>query len=186
MRSGMSRVTTLPAPTTARGTDANAGQDDRTAADPHVRADVDRLPKLPLSSLPGVHRMHRRIDLHRGTEEREAADSNRTDVEHDAIEIEEHAFTELDVRTVVAEERRLHPHGVAAAGEQPSQQFPALLALPFARRVQRLAQIAGALARGDQLGVERIVQLTRHHPLVFNVHGVHRLNQSSLSITMPP
>ena len=37
-------------------------------------------------------------------------------VEHDAVEVEEHPFAELDVRAVVAEERRLHPDRVAAAG----------------------------------------------------------------------
>jgi hypothetical protein len=42
----------------------------------------------------------------------------RQHVEDDAVEVEEHPFAQLDVRAVVAEERRLHPHRLAAPAEQ--------------------------------------------------------------------
>ncbi|HEU5186200.1 MAG TPA: hypothetical protein VFU01_16620 [Gemmatimonadaceae bacterium] len=110
-------------------------------------------------------------DLHARPEERVVADPHGTDVEHDAVEVEEHALAELDVRPVVAEERRLHPHGVAAAAEQLAQDRAARLDLAFARGVESLAEVAGAFSSGDELGVERVVQLTDQHLRTFGWHG---------------
>ena len=69
--SGISRVTTLPAPMTAREPIRHAGEDDRAAADPDVRADVDRLAELLTPPLLRVDRMQRRVDLHGRPEQRE-------------------------------------------------------------------------------------------------------------------
>ena len=75
--SGTSRVTTLPAPITAREPMRHARQDDRAAADPDVGADLDRLAELLLAAQLRVHRVHRRVDLHRRAEQREVADAHR-------------------------------------------------------------------------------------------------------------
>ena len=144
--SGTSRVTTLPAPMTVPGPDPDARQDERRAADPYVRSDFDGLAVLLTSPQLGVHRVHGREDLHARPEERVVADPHVADVEHDAVEVEEHPLAELDVRPVVAEERRLHPDRVAASAEQLAQDGPARVGLAFARGVQGLAQVAGASA----------------------------------------
>src|SRR5690606_5996543 len=70
---------------------------------------------------------------------------------------------ELDVGAVVAIEGRLHPHRVAAPGEQLAEETPPLRLLGFARRVQRLAEVAGPLAVGGQLGIEWVVELAGEH-----------------------
>src|SRR6185503_20478684 len=92
----------------AAGTDhsarsnTDAGQDQRTAAHPHVGADLDRLAVLLLSAPGRVERMQRSEDLHARTEQRVVADAHFAYVEHDAVEVEEHPRAELDVRAVVA------------------------------------------------------------------------------------
>ena len=123
----MSRVTTLPAPMTEREPIAHAGQ---MIAPPPTQTSEPIATGLPNSCL-------RRssasigcvggVDLHRRAEEREVADRDRADVEHDAVEVEEDALAELDVRAVVAEERRLHPDAVAAAAEELLQDAPPLI-----------------------------------------------------------
>src|SRR3712207_6858131 len=117
----------------------------------------------PRSTLFPYTTLFRSVDLHRWTEEGVVPDPHAADVEHDAVEVEEHPLAELDVRSVVAEERRLHPHRVAAAAEQRAQDGAARLGVAPARGVQALAQVAGALAPGDQLGVVRGVRLARQH-----------------------
>ena len=92
---GTSRVTTLPAPITARAPMVTPG---RMIAPPPTQ----------------------------------------TSAPHHAVEVEEHALAELDVRAVVAVERWLHPDGVAAPTEQRLQNPPALGLRGFRRGVQRL------------------------------------------------
>ena len=124
--SGTSRVTTLPAPITARDPMVTPG---RMMAPPPTQTSAPMSTGLPNSCLRRsgrVHRVHRRIDLHRRTEQREAADAYAADIEHHAVEIEEHTLAELDVGAIVAEEWRLHPHAVAAPAEELAQDSPAL------------------------------------------------------------
>ena len=100
---------------------------------------------LPYSSRRrrlGVHWMYRRQDLHTRSEERVRPDSHATDIEHDAVEVEEHPLTQLDVRPVVAEKGRLHQDGVTAAAEESAENISSRFFLAFSRRVQRLAQVA--------------------------------------------
>jgi hypothetical protein len=66
-------------------------------------------------------------------------DAHPAHIEHHAVEVEKHALAELDVRAVVAVERRLHPDGVAALTEQRLQNPPALGLRGFRRGVQRLS-----------------------------------------------
>lgn len=61
-----------------------------------------------------------------------ARDARRAHVEHHAIEVEEHAFAQVDVLAVVAVERRLHPHAVAAGAEQFSQNSASLVGFTLA------------------------------------------------------
>src|SRR5262245_14740105 len=99
------------------------------------------------------------VDLHGGAEERVIADGDEADVEHDAVEVEEALFAEADVRAVVAEEGRLHPYIVAAGTEERSEDFAAAGLVGFARGVEVLAKVAGAVARDYELWVEWIVEL---------------------------
>ena len=74
-----------------------------------------------------IERVQRRQNLHAGTEERVVPDMYVAYIEHDAIEVEEYARTEMDVGAVVTVERRLHPYAVAASAkkipENPSSIF---------------------------------------------------------------
>jgi hypothetical protein len=99
------------------------------------------------------------VDLHRGTEQGEAADGDAADVEHHAVEVEEHALAQLDVVAVVAEERRLHPDAASAAGEQLEQDAAAFILRRVGAGVEGLAQITGPTPAGDKHGVHRIVEL---------------------------
>src|SRR5262245_53016201 len=114
--------------------------------------------------------MHRRIELDGWAKQCEASDQDATDVEHDAVEVEEHALAKLDVRSVVAEEGRLHPDGVAAGGKELAQDASALALLCFGRCVQRVAEVACAHAGGDEVCVERIVELPVEHFLALASH----------------
>jgi hypothetical protein len=57
-------------------------------------------------------------------------------LQHDTVEVEEHALAELDVGAVVAKERRLHPDGVPAAAEQLTQDLSPGVLVAFACRVE--------------------------------------------------
>jgi hypothetical protein len=110
------------------------------------------------------------VDLHRRTEERKAADAHLADVQHDAVEVEEHPLAQLDVRAVVAEEGRLHPHRVPSRTEQFAQDSSPFLVLRFARGVQRLTEISRMRPSRNQLGIERVVQLSGQHLLMLCLH----------------
>src|SRR5262245_448397 len=97
--------------------DADAGENDRSATDPHVRPDLDGLPELFTAATLGVEWMQRCVDLHGRSEQREVADPDRTYIQNNAVEIEEDPLSEFDVRAVVTVEGRLHPHRVAPLGE---------------------------------------------------------------------
>ena len=118
-----------------------AWQDNRAATDPDVSADLDRLAEFFAATLVGVHRMHRRVDLHGRAELGVVTDSHVTHIQNDAVEIEEHTFAQFDVDAVVAEKWRLHPNGFATFAKQIAQDATPLLLLPLASRIQRLAEI---------------------------------------------
>src|SRR5712671_4370267 len=116
----------------------HARQNNCSAAYPNVRPDIYRFTELFSTALLSVEWMHRSVDLHRRAKEGEAADLHWTDVEHDAVEVEENPLSELDVRAIVAEEGRLHPNGVATGAKQLVQDLPPFLVFHFLRCVQRL------------------------------------------------
>jgi hypothetical protein len=93
-------------------------------------------------------------------------------IQNHAIEIEEHALAQLDVDAVVAEERRLHPDGVSTCAKQLIENATPFFQLCLSGRIQRLAEITGALSPGDELGIERVVQLTGQHLLAFGHPGL--------------
>ena len=92
--SGMSRVTTLPAPITALCPIRTPG---KMIAPPPTQTSDPKLAGLRtlLTAQLGVQRMHRSVDLDRRAKEGEAADVDRTDVEHDAVEVEENPLSEV-------------------------------------------------------------------------------------------
>ena len=71
-------------------------------------------------------------DLYGWPEQREIADSYRTHVQNDAVEIEEDPFAQFDIRSVVALERRLHPYTVASLTEQVADDAATSLMLGLA------------------------------------------------------
>src|SRR5690242_3218006 len=87
--------------------DVDAGQDERSASHPDVRANRHRLSVLLPPALRCAERMQGRVDLRGGTEQRVVADPDAADVQHDAVEVEEDPLAQLDVRAIVAEKRWL-------------------------------------------------------------------------------
>jgi hypothetical protein len=145
--SGMSRVTMLPAPMTARDPIRTPARIKATPAHPDIRSDLDRFSEFLLSAQVVIERMQRCKNLHAGTEERVVSDSHFAYIEHDAIEIEEYARTQVNIGTVVAVERRLHPDGVATSTEKILEDPSSLCSLRFRRAIERAAQVSCALSR---------------------------------------
>jgi hypothetical protein len=115
--SGMSRGDDAARADDALRADPHAGANDRTAADPHVGADRDRLTELLPATQLRVERVGGGVDLHRRAEQGVVTDFDAANVEDDAVEIEEALLPQVNVRPVVAEERRLHPHVPSARAE---------------------------------------------------------------------
>ena len=108
-------MTTLPAPMTDREPIVTPGQ---MIAPPPTHTSEPISMGLANSCLRrkfGFDGMRGGVDLDGRTEQREVADAHRAHVEDDAVEVEEDALAEQDVRAVVAEEGRLHPDFTAAA-----------------------------------------------------------------------
>jgi hypothetical protein len=171
MASGTSRVTTLPAPMTAPEPIRTPA---RIIAPPPTQTSDPISIALPNSfstPLLGIERVQRRIDLHRRSEQSEIADPHRADIQDDAVEVEEDAFAELDVRAVVAIERGLHPDALAALAEQVAQDATTFRFFGLARGVELLTEIACTRASCDQLRIERVVHLTCQHLLAFSRHA---------------
>ena len=57
------------------------------------------------------------VNLYGGPQKSEAADVNFTCIQNHAVEVEVNWFSKIDVISVVAEEGRLHPDGISAAGQ---------------------------------------------------------------------
>ena len=152
--SGMSRVTTLPAPMTDREPTRTPGQ--RIAPPPtHTSAPISiGLANSCFRRSTSVHRMRGRVNLNCRAELRVFANSHLAHVEHDAVEVEEHPLPEQDVRAVVAEKRRLHPDCLTPGPEQVSQDTPPLVLLGLAGRIEGLAEVASPLTGWDEFRVE--------------------------------
>ena len=169
--SGMSLVTTLPAPTTDRGPIRTPGQ--MIAPPPiHVSSPISTL--LPrLESRPAhcsAQRVRCRIDLNGRPEQHARPDPHRRDIEHDAIEIEKHRIAERDVAPVVAVERRLDPDIAARRRDQLPDHAAALLLLIVAGLVERAEEQSGAAALGGQRRIARVVELPAQHLVFLGSH----------------
>ncbi len=104
--------------------DPDTSQNQRTATDPHVRADLDRFSELLRPAQLAIKRVQRCQNLHAGSEQRVVADSHFAYIKHDAVEVEEHPSTEVNICAIVAVERRLHPYGIATCTEQLRKNAP--------------------------------------------------------------
>ena len=169
--SGTSRVTTLPAPITARAPMRTPG---RMIAPPPTQTSAPISIGFPYSSRrrnSASSGCSGGVDLHGGSEQGEAADAHRAHIQHHAVEVEEDAFAQLDVGPVVAVERRLHPDGVASGAEEVLENPASLLYIFFSRSIQRLAQVARAISGSDELGIQGVVQLAGEHLLPFTAHA---------------
>src|ERR1700676_3019834 len=100
--SGMSRVTTLPGPITLREPILTPGQS--TAAPPtHTSAPISMgLANSCLRLSSAFSGVGCSVNLHTRPELRKVADTHRTNIEHDTIEVEEDPVTKLDIEAVVA------------------------------------------------------------------------------------
>jgi hypothetical protein len=101
--------------------DSHARQDDRAPTNLHVRANLDWFAELFAPPLLGLDWMPRCVDLDCRAEQGKIADADLAHVQDHAVEVEEHALAELDIRAVVAEERRLHPHRATTLAEQRAE-----------------------------------------------------------------
>ena len=86
--------------------DSDAWANDHIAADPAIASDAHRFAPLGVSTRDRIGRMSGRVDVNTRAEERVASDTDLGYVEHDAAEVGVHAFFQVDVRAVVAVERR--------------------------------------------------------------------------------
>jgi len=89
---------------------------------------------------------------------------------NDAVDVEEHALAELDVRSVITEERWLHPDRIATCVKELAQNASALVLLCFSRCVQSLAEVACSRPGGNEVRIERVVQLAVEHLLALAGH----------------
>src|SRR5581483_8743225 len=106
----------------------------------------------------------------RWSEQCVVADGHPAHIEHDAVEVEKHPLSKLDVRPVIAVKRRLHPDGLPACSEELLAEIPSYLLIAFTGSIQRLAQIARAVSRRHQIRIQCIVELARQHLLALSSH----------------
>jgi hypothetical protein len=129
--------------------------------------------------------MHRRQNLNCRAKVAVVPDANRANVENDAIEIEIDSFAEFDVDPIIAKERRLHPHRVAAFSENQLAEFCPKLSLRFGGGIKLSTEFPDVGARSDQFGVENIVELSCQHLFSFGSHSglVVKENGTCFSLT---
>src|SRR5690625_162087 len=163
-------------PDDGAGTDPHAGANYRPAAHPDIRTDLDRLAGLLLTPQQGIHRVGRRVELDSRAKEAVVANPYFTDVEDDAVEVEEDLLAQVDVRAVVTVERGLQPDVFSAPSEQLRKYSSSLDPVGFPGGIEVLTQVPGARSRPDQLRVHGIVRLPRQHLLPLGSHS-----RSSLS-----
>lgn len=100
--------------------DSDARTNDHISAYPAIASDAHRFTPLGVSTRDRIGRMASRVDVNTRAEERVASDTDLGHVEHDAAEVGVHAFFQVDVRTVVAVERRLD-HVLVVCAQKLSQ-----------------------------------------------------------------
>lgn len=130
-------------------TDCHAWTNDRSAANPHVRADLDRLAELLLAAQLCVKRVGGSIYLYPWAEQCVISDFDLTDIEHDAVEVEEALLPDQYIEPVVAEEWRLYPYVLASCAQQFLKDALTLLVLGKAHGIEVLTQVPRPIASVD-------------------------------------
>ncbi len=110
------------------------------------------------------------VNLHRRAEQREVAYRHLAHIQHHAVEIEEHALAEIDIRAVIAEKRRLHPHALPALAEEFHQDTSSLLLVGFAGGVEILTEISRPVAGVHELWIEWVIEFACQHFFAFASH----------------
>src|SRR5215813_7817359 len=101
--------------------------------------------------------MHGGVDLDGRTKQGKVADTHLTHVENNTIEVEEDAFAQLNIRSIITIKWRLHPNSRAAFPEQRGQYLTPFGLLRFPACVQGVTQVSCAFTCSNQFGIERIV-----------------------------
>src|SRR6185312_6497021 len=118
----------------------------------------------------GIEWMHRRQYLNGWPEKSVVADCNPANVQHNAIEVEEHPLAKLDVGAVIAIEGRLHPDRLPAFSKKLRTKKPAYVLIPFAGSIQHLAQVARAISGRYQFRVQSVIKLACQHLVALTRH----------------
>lgn len=130
-------------------TDCHARTNDSPAANPHVRADLDRLAELLLAAQLCVKRVGGSINLHPWAKQCVISDFDLADIEYDAVEVEKALLPDQYVEPVVAEEWRLYPHVLASCAQQFLEDALTLLVLGKAHGIEVLTQVPRPVASAD-------------------------------------
>jgi hypothetical protein len=116
------------------------------------------------------------VNLNRRSKESEIPNANLACVENDAVEVEEHPFSQEYVRSIVAEKRRLHPNRLSAAAEEISQNAAASLLVSLTGDIQIQAQIPRSNSGCNQFRIERIIKFSGQHLVLFARHASVLIN----------
>jgi hypothetical protein len=114
--------------------------------------------------------MQRSQDLDSRTEIAVIADNDLADVKDHAIEVEVHSFPKFDVRTKIAEEWWLEPHGVTALTENLLEQLSPQFPIRLASCIQCVTEVMSHFTLLHQFRIQRIVQFSSEHFLAFGSH----------------
>ena len=96
--------------------------------------------------------MRRRVNLDVRPEQCAISDLDLGDIQHDAIEVKEHAVSEEDVAAIIAIKRRFDPGANAMRAEQFMQDAFPEFGFVVAGVVELFEQQAAASAFGGELG----------------------------------
>ena len=118
---GYVTVDNAASPNDGARTNTHTGEDDSPASDPYIRANGNRLTRLPLSPKLSAKGMRCCVDLDCRAKEGIVTDDDWTNVQDDTVEVEVYMFTQLDIESVIAIERWLDPNGVTTSGEKLSE-----------------------------------------------------------------
>ena len=87
-------------------TNGYSGKQYRSTTDPTIIADGDRFADFDRTAFPIIQRMMKGINLDCRSDQNMVANSDRCSVQHDAIVIDETAFTDIQIVSVVTEKGR--------------------------------------------------------------------------------
>jgi hypothetical protein len=157
-------------------TDAHAGTDNHTAAEPDPRADVDRMRQFRPSRPCGrIARMIGGQQLDIRAELRLLADSDLRRVQKYRAEIYKHFRAKRDLRPVITIKRRLDRGIKAGIPEQLAQQPGPTIAVGRITRVVTRKQASRTHPRGDKLRVHCQIHLPAQHLAALGLGGIRSI-----------